>query len=142
MSDFDYQAHFGRPAVRDGSTYCAPWCGAKCTWDAFQLATRKADALAKMLGEGWKPRVWENMGWFYEVHNGILEIHPHHNRLQSKTTYSAWCQSSPQVIGDDCSTPQAALRVLKKKMEAHMKEQAVAFRALEDAYKLLSGKTQ
>jgi len=138
MADFDYKAHFGRPAVRRGSIYCAPWCGANCTWAAFQEATKRGEALAKLLGDGWKPRVWENMGWFYEVTNGILEVKT--NRRRGKTTYSAWCQSNPQVIGDYYSTPQAAIRSLGAKMGEQLDAQLTAFRALELAYKAISGK--
>lgn len=138
MDDFDYKAHFGRPAVRSGPIYCAPWCGARCTWAAFQEATRRAKALAESLGDGWTPRVWENMGWHYEVVNGIIEVKTSKHR--GKTEYSAWCQSSPQVIGESCSTPQAAIRSLGAKMGSLLDEQLVAFRTLELAHKAISGK--
>jgi len=138
MADFDYAAHFGRPAERRGVIYCAPWCGAGCTWAAFQEATRRADALVKSLGAGWKPRVWENMGWHYEAVNGIIEIKT--DRHRGKTNYSAWCQSSPQVIGESCSTPQAAIRSLGAKMGALLDGQLAAFRSLELAHKAISGK--
>ena len=53
--------------VRDGDIYCAPACGARCTHDAFIQANEDAEALCAKLGPEWKPRVWENMGWFYSV---------------------------------------------------------------------------
>jgi len=28
----------------------------------------------KMKGKGWKTRVWENMGWFFEVKNGPITV--------------------------------------------------------------------
>lgn len=53
--------------VRRGAIYCAPFCGYRCTWAAFQKATRDAQALCKRLGKGWQPRVWENLGWHYSA---------------------------------------------------------------------------
>jgi hypothetical protein len=78
------------------------------------------------------------MGWFYEVVNGLLEVKTDIHR--GKTTYSAWCQSSPQVIGDHYSTPQAAIRSLGAKMGVYLDQQLEAFRALEAAYKAINGK--
>jgi len=38
-------------------------------------ATKRAAALRKrMKGTGWKQRVWENLGWQYEVTNGPLSV--------------------------------------------------------------------
>lgn len=54
-------------ARRSGPLYCSPACGGKCTWAAYTRANASAAALAKRLGIGWKPRVWENLGWHYEV---------------------------------------------------------------------------
>jgi hypothetical protein len=52
---------------RFGNHYCSPACGAGCTTAAFDEATKAADALAVSLGDGWKPRVWENLGWHYSA---------------------------------------------------------------------------
>lgn len=57
--------HFSRPPIRTGKLYCAPWCGGGCTWVAFQEATQAAAKLCRKLGQNWKPRVWENLGWHY-----------------------------------------------------------------------------
>lgn len=136
--NFDYAEHFGRPAVRRGAVYCAPWCGANCTWAAFQIATTNAKKLAKSLGKEWKPVVWENLGWHYKVTNGILEVTT--NTHMGKTRYTAWCQSSPQVIGDSSSTARLAVKSLGNKMAIQFAEQLVAFRALEEAYITITGK--
>lgn len=53
---------------------CAKWCGFGCTQKAFDQATREAKALAKSLGPGWKPDVWENWGWNYTVSNGSITV--------------------------------------------------------------------
>lgn len=62
--------------VLHGRMYCSPACGAKCTKVAHDRAAMKAGELADYLGKGWKPRVWENMAWFWEVSNGILSVTP------------------------------------------------------------------
>ena len=63
-----------------GTTYCSSFCGRGCTWDEFQLAKRDAKKLATSLGKGWKPDVWENLGWHYRVWSpcGRISVHPHY----------------------------------------------------------------
>lgn len=89
-----------------GSIYCSSACGGDCTRGAYEFATKSAKALAKRLGKGWKPHVWENLGWHWIVIKGkalsnsgigFFEISQHGN------SYFAWIQSSPQFIveGED-----------------------------------------
>lgn len=75
-----------REPVRRGPVYCAPWCGGGCTHVAFVSVTKAAAALAKRMGKGWKPRVWENLGWHYSVISpcGRWKLHPHHTGSNTK----------------------------------------------------------
>lgn len=41
-------------------------------------AYREAHAMAAQLGSGWIPRVWENLGWYWTVRKGPIEIRPRH----------------------------------------------------------------
>lgn len=34
------------------------------------------ELLARMKGDGWKLRVWENLGWHYSVKNGGMSVYP------------------------------------------------------------------
>lgn len=61
---------------RRGDTYCAPACGHGCKRAAFEAAERKAKRLAAKLGKGWRPRVWENLGWHYSATRPHLAVHP------------------------------------------------------------------
>jgi len=67
---------FHKPQHR-GKKYCAPFCGRGCTWDEFQTAKRDAKKLATSLGKGWKPNVWENLGWHYSAISpcGRIKVH-------------------------------------------------------------------
>lgn len=56
-------------------TYCAPACGRGCTFQEYIDATNAARKLSVRLGAGWKPVVWENMGWFYSVRRGPLTVY-------------------------------------------------------------------
>lgn len=39
-------------------------------------ATKKAKELAQYMGRGWKPEVWENMGWHYKaVYAGTIHVY-------------------------------------------------------------------
>lgn len=57
----------GWTPIRRGHIYCSPRCGGGCTHKAYHMAHRKAQALAKRLGKPWAARVWENLGWHWEV---------------------------------------------------------------------------
>jgi hypothetical protein len=71
-------ADYSQGPERKGKLYCSPWCGMGCTFAAFEKATDAADALAKQLGEGWEPHVWENMGWHYRADRGeMLSLYTH-----------------------------------------------------------------
>lgn len=77
---------------RIGEFYCSPRCGYKCTWANFQLATKRAKALCKLLGPGWVPHVWENGGWHYKVAKSTAEITADHY-TSGDVHYSVWLQS-------------------------------------------------
>jgi hypothetical protein len=61
-----------------GEKYCSPACGGGCTKEAHDRAQERAAALAWQLGEGWRPRVWENLGWHHSAtdKSGKLKVHP------------------------------------------------------------------
>ncbi len=102
-----------KPVLR-GKTYCSSACGGNCTKAAYDDCVKKAKALARRMGKGWKIRVHENLGWFYAVIKGepvsysagFLEITPPH---RPGDTYTAWVQSSPQFIVHD-KDPKIALQ--------------------------------
>ena len=64
--------------VNKDETYCAPACGRGCTSREYDIATARAEVLARTLGLDWTSRVWENLGWHYEVRSpcGRLSVHP------------------------------------------------------------------
>jgi len=54
--------------IRDGDKYCAPACGAGCTYDQYEWAKQCGHALVAMLdSNNFKPRIWENLGWHYSA---------------------------------------------------------------------------
>jgi len=71
--------------VRKGNIYCSPGCGGGCTWEAYEAAVAHASELCERLGEGFEPRVWENLGWHFEAvaHDRRIRVrdygykHPH-----------------------------------------------------------------
>lgn len=64
-------------AVRKGGTYCAPACGRGCTHDEYVKALQKGKNALKLLKnkEGWKVRVWENLGWHVSLEKGGMSLH-------------------------------------------------------------------
>lgn len=67
---------YSLPPIHRGHVYCSPWCGVHCTRASYDRAVTDAGELAAMLGDGWTPRVWENMGWFYEAVKDIASVGP------------------------------------------------------------------
>ena len=61
---------------RNGQTYCAPACGGRCSWTAYQRARIKARRAAARMGRGWRVNVFENLGWHWDVvsPDGSIEI--------------------------------------------------------------------
>lgn len=68
------------PVLR-GKVYCSPACGGGCTKAAHNRAWQDAAATVKKLGGGWMIRVWENLGWHFEVYRGCLKVHPQQRRV-------------------------------------------------------------
>lgn len=79
--------------VHQGAEYCSPACGGKCTWAAYQEAQKNAKALALLLGKGWVPRVWENLGWHWaaQTTDGLMKVYPDTNGYRGKVySYTAF----------------------------------------------------
>lgn len=103
---------------RRGEVYCSPRCGAGCTHAAFERATAEAEALCSRLGEGWRPRVWENMGWHYAAQKGCLALHPNTGGSTVKpgwrvTGYTAFFNSARQIVIRDESPFDAVSRAVR-----------------------------
>ena len=108
--------------VRRGPVYCAPACGAGCTYAAFLKATRLAALMAAKLGTRWKPRVWENMGWHYSAvatfaDGSRAEIYP-----GSRPGERPWCSlhaggERGRQFHANGRTPRAALMAVVAQLE-------------------------
>jgi len=60
--------------IRKDAIYCSAACGGGCTWNAFRGAQKQAEALCKKLGHGFKPKVWENLGWYWTADSASMGI--------------------------------------------------------------------
>lgn len=113
-----------RNGIYYGSDAC---CGAKfCTWAAFQEAMQKSKALAEQLGPDWSPRVWENLGWYWEVvdEGGVWHIDEHAGG------YWAYISApDDNAIEADAhgSTPLEAMNAAAKKLKARMQRDQIIF---------------
>ena len=69
-----------RTPVLRGEFYCSPaCCGDRpfCTKAAYDRANHEAAAMATELGNGWKPDVWENLGWYGSARRNRLRVMKH-----------------------------------------------------------------
>jgi len=129
------ESRYSKPARHlPGGIFCAPWCGANCTKREHDRAQKEAYKLALRMqqaypGVKWVTRVWENLGWHYQISGGAFEVHvmkdrniPGGRHCWRILSYSAWLQTSPQIIGDDKATPEVAVQDLLAKAEKVWKE--------------------
>lgn len=108
------KASFFRP-VRRGAIFCAPFCGRGCTHEEHIRAKRKAKELAGRLGKGWSVRVYENLGWHYNVVSPCGHMAVTESRHRGKNHYVAYFSDEQQgngcsgIFAADGSSPRAAI---------------------------------
>jgi hypothetical protein len=91
-----------------GDTYCSPACGGGCKRKDYNRALENAEKLAKELGPGWEPHVWENLGWWYSAHRGVLKVHPTGHK--GYTAYLGSADSAGGKWAENGSTPKKAVK--------------------------------
>ena len=116
--------------IRSGNEYCAPACGHSCSYSEFKKATEQANELCKKLGNEFKPRVWENIGWHYEAYNGGISISP----AKSDSSYGATYENREWFYA---AGPKAALRTLQKWAE---RQRDSGIKIHQEISKAISGK--
>jgi hypothetical protein len=116
--------------VRRGPIYCAPACGFDCTWAAFQQAEKDAAKLCaylkKKLGIRWLPRIWENMGWHYEVHDlasGKMKVYPSiiDKKVRSYVAFLGYSRETGGTWAEHGDTPELALAAVFTPFRAQIK---------------------
>lgn len=76
-TDVDTEEQRWKPRRKAGGVYCSPACGSNCRRVDYTAAVRDSGGLAKRMGAGWEMRVWENMGWHWEIQKGVAHIRQH-----------------------------------------------------------------
>lgn len=116
-------------ACRRGEIYCAPACGFECTWSDYQQAKRNAAKLCIRLDtafkvKGWKPHVWENLGWHYSAISscGRIKVHPchHGSRILSYTAFLNAVNAFGGRWAEQGNTPDKAVRNVLKVANAEI----------------------
>lgn len=103
--------------VRRGNIYCSPACGSGCTYAGYLDARKRAERMAKQL-PGFKPRVWENLGWHYAVtaldaHVSVYPSYDGYHVLASTTHMHA---GDPEWGALNARSPKEAISKLKKRL--------------------------
>ena len=117
--------------VRRGNHYCSSACRGGCTHADYLKARAEAKQLATSC-PGFKPHVWENLGWHHEVVNtaGITI------RQLAADAYSA---STSLGINFTGSTPREALWGLQLYLQRHADDYTVQAAMLRRALNKLNG---
>lgn len=117
---------------RVGELYCSPGCGGGCTWEAYERATDHASLLALRLGDGWEPRVWENLGWHWsaQLPNPDGSIN---NRAEVRESSSGGFVAYVGPGAYHADTPQLAVKEGLAVLRARRDELDSAVKRLEEA---------
>ena len=105
-------------ARRIGDQFCSPACGHGCSFVAYELAVQESKKLAKELGKGWRPVVWENLGWHWKAAKPYFSVHgmADHYSVYLDTDRDSgaglWCA--------DAKTPHAAVRKVIRKVHREL----------------------
>lgn len=133
--------HDWEPRSGPGGTYCSPSCGGMCKREWFDNATAIANRICKDLGEGWKPCVHENLGWFASATNGCSKISASYNAARGgELTFTARIEpnitigsSRLQIITRPHLTPKRAMFEAKKEAEEVLKKLSAAIEEIKGA---------
>lgn len=112
------------PRSRGRGVFCSNACGFNCTRHAYDRVVKESDRLAKRLGEGWETRVWDNLGWHYEVHKGVLHVSPNRDGSSREGTYkvlgyTAYLNGEKQFLGK-AKTPEDAIGFAMQDARTHI----------------------
>ncbi len=106
--------------VRNGDIYCSPACGGDCTFVDFSLANANAQLLCNRLDEstrfkGWKPHVWENLGWHFQASSPCGRISVYRHSYGKKFHYTAYLGAPQSGCGKwvhSANTPEQAIKMV------------------------------
>ena len=121
------------PELQEDGTYCAPWCGRGCTMEEHNLAHQEANALAENMGDGWTPRVWENLGWHYSVRSPCdrIRVHPHHHK-GAVYSYCAYLGEKGGIGGKWTASHKNPKKAVERVIKEAQKDLAKLGALLED----------
>lgn len=100
--------------VLNGAIFCSPSCGAKCTKSAYDEALRMSNEIALELGENWMPQVFENLGWYWKVTKGSMEVRysdVRYNATMQFELYQNYCFSENDL------EPRKAVQKVRDKLQ-------------------------
>lgn len=100
----------------DGEVFCSPACGSKCKKAEFDRATESASALAGKLGDGWKSRVWENLGWHFEVRKGAATVSADRKGYYKASIRFSFTDDHENLISTSRCDPREAVEALVEQM--------------------------
>jgi hypothetical protein len=111
---------------KNGEIFCSPGCGGDCTRKDWELAHKRAKALAKRLGKGWKPRVWENGAWHYSVVSPCDRLNVYPKKYGSYSAYLNKAGSGGGRWVGHGTTPRKAIKdAVRQGMEAKAELDAI-----------------
>lgn len=101
-----------------GDIFCSPLCGGRCKKVDFDRVSEQASALAAQLGGGWKPNVWENLGWHYDVVKGNACVRCDGEQQYEASIRFCFDGRNEQCISVESDNPRVAVETLIAELTA------------------------
>lgn len=93
-----------------GDIFCSPACGGRCKKVDYNRATELASRIASQMGRGWTPRIWENLGWHFEVNKDCATISPDRNGQYRASIHFSIIDMMNSSITETDSDPRVAMQ--------------------------------
>jgi hypothetical protein len=106
---------------RLGSCFCSPACGRGCTIKEYETALKEATRMAKSLGQGWKPKVFENLGWhpFATLPRTDIHVYGHSSKYPRLHYYYSAGTTSRGILGDGPTARTAVRNMVARITKEH-----------------------
>lgn len=72
--------------IRRGNRYCSKACGYGCTYAAYKKAYTEAVKAKQLLGDDWEIRIWENLGWHWDIRHFPFSMTCEDGKFRALTT--------------------------------------------------------
>lgn len=103
--------------VLKGEIFCSPACGGNCKKITYDKAVQMSNEIASQLGEGWIPEVFENLGWYWKVVKGNIEVRHSANGYSATLLFDLDQNDQNYFFSANDSDPRNAVQKVRNQLQ-------------------------